>query len=336
MRQKGFDMVTKNILVINDCSKQCDDEHTLQLISKAHDVSIQMACRVEVLCFGINECADEMNRLYEYGADSIYFYKNTSFGLTDYRHFAEVVSTHINKQMPELVLIPTSTMGKSLSSILSNRFGAGLTADCIDIQLSERQELIFIRAAMSDTVLAKIVCINCELKLGTVKPNVFKSKKRTTARQEIYEKIDFETRINTPLYTVLSTRQYAQKCSVDFNRYSTIFCLGRGVKDQQNIDRFFALAEKMQVGIAVTRTLVEENLVDKEYQVGQSGKSISPKIYVSFGLSGASQHIVGIKNADVIVAVNHDKNAPIFDFSDIVVEEDLNLILAEMEARFIQ
>lgn len=326
-------MCNKNILVINDCLKNYDDEHILQLLSKAHELALQKSCQVHLICFGKTIEENEVQRLYEYGADALYFFKSSLFNESDYRYFVDATSEFIDEYQPELILIPTSTNGKILSSILSNRYGAGLTADCIDIQLKDNKEFIFLRAAMGETVIAQIVCIHCSIKIGTVKPTVFQAKKRSYSHTPVIKTMSFQPEIKPPLYDVLDSRQAEEKSSIDLSKSSVVFCLGRGVKDETMVQRFFALADKLDVGIAVTRPLVEERFADKELQVGQSGKSISPKIYVGFGISGASQHIVGIKNAELIVAVNHDKNASIFEYSDVIIEEDLEVILTEMENR---
>lgn len=282
---------------------------------------------VVVLCIGKYK-EDQFKTLNQYGANTIIISEQSE--QPNVRSFSDIISAVIKQRTPYVVLFPASHFGKSVAAILSTRFEAGLTADCIDIEVTDHFDLYFSRAAMNDSVIAKIKCINCDIKMCTVKKNVFiKNKYRNVVTCNI-EKFNFNCEDNTDFIKILSVTKKEVVSNVDINKYSIVFCIGRGVKSTETRNKIYQLASQCGAGIVGTRAVVEEEIIEKERQVGQSGKSISPKIYVGFGVSGASQHMVGIKNAGVIIAINNDENAAIFDYADYPIVEDVDVIVDEL------
>ena len=313
------------ILIVSD-SENYDHEHILQITSKARELADKCDMKVSVLCVG-REDEKKFKKLMEHGADTVILSEQ------DYapgvRALADVSSGVIRERNPAAVLFPATNTGKNVAAVLSVRFGAGLTADCIEIEATEDGDFYFYRAAINDSVVAKISCINCDIRMCTVKKNVFLQRTRTGGEGAL-ERFDFKTRPEEMIRLLGSVMKKRAK-TVDIGAYRVVFCMGRGVKTTEMRDRIAELARKCGAGIVGTRAVVEEKLIEKELQVGQSGKSIAPQIYVGFGVSGASQHMVGIKNSDVIIAVNNDRDAAIFDYADYTIEEDIDVIVGEME-----
>jgi electron transfer flavoprotein alpha subunit len=234
------------------------------------------------------------------------------------------------------VLFPATDFGKAAAARLSARLGLGLTADCIDFSLED--DFYFFRAAMNQSVIAKIKCINCDIRMGTVKKDVFLPQERP-AGNEAFAKVFIErfeyysdkdlSRKN--LLEVLDRVELQAKKRINIHEHPISFCLGRGVKQKDTKDRILDLAQRCSANVIGTRAAVEMGMIEKERQVGQSGRSVAPQIYVGFGVSGASQHIVGIKNAGLVVAVNNDKNAAIFDYADYQIIDNLESIVGEMD-----
>lgn len=322
-------MKNNEIMVVCDMG-QCDSGHILQIISKAKSLADQVGYKTVALCIG--DCKEDgLARLAEYGADTILFHRYTGFIETGV--FADIVDQVLSHREPEVVLFPASDIGKAVAATMSVRFGAGLTADCVDIEVTEEKEFLFVRAAINNSVLAKIKCVNSEMKMSTIKKDVF-TRKKSPADKVVIKPIALsrmpEERRNVKLLETI--KRESKSKSVDIGRFSVVFCIGRGVSDTATRDRIDRLAKTCGAVLVGTRAVVEEDLVDKEYQIGQSGKSIAPRVYVGFGVSGASQHMVGIRNSDIIIAVNNDENAAIFDYADYVIVEDLKVVIDEMES----
>lgn len=318
-----------NISVIFD-SQDCEKEHMLQVVSKARSLVEKTEQKVVVFCaHSMDESMCQL--LFRYGADEIVH--------TDKEQELEIIQVvdtsydMVKKYQPGVILVPATERGKAVAAALSVKLEAGLTADCIDIDFDESGELYFERAAINDSVIAKIQGLNSPIQMGTVKKDVFckKEYEHTGNGNVIIESCrELEERY-LDAWNALETERIESTKKIDINAYKTVFAIGRGVQDKALYDRICALAEHYNAGIVGTRAVVEEGLMERERQVGQSGKSISPNVYVSFGVSGASQHIVGIKNVGTMIAVNSDKNAKIFEYADYAIVEDLEKIVEKLE-----
>ncbi|MBE5982851.1 electron transfer flavoprotein subunit alpha/FixB family protein [Lacrimispora sp. AGF001] len=321
--------MSKEITVICD-SQEYDREDILQLVTKARSLGDASKRKVSVFCVGHMD-EERISALFLYGADRVVFCREE--GRFDLPYFTEVIAAMVTQIYPEVILVPATVDGKILAAVLSTRFEAGLTADCIEIEFDEAGELGFSRAAINDSVTATIKCINCNIMMGTVKKDVFIKAEAGPPREESIVEFTFsgkEPKCNAAWVVEERTKRERKK-EIDIHLFKKVFCIGRGVKDRTVLERIYKIAEKYDMGIVGTRAVVEEKLIEKERQVGQSGKSISPQIYISFGVSGASQHMVGIKNAAAIIAVNTDRQAAIFDYADYSVVENLESILDHLE-----
>ena len=321
--------MSKEITVICD-SQEYDREDILQLVTRARSLGDVSQRQVSVFCVGRWD-QERISTLFRYGADRVVFCREKE--RFDLPYFIEVIAAMVTQIDPDVILVPATVDGKITAAVISTRFEAGLTADCIEIEFDKAGELGFSRAAINDSVTATIKCINCKIMMGTVKKDVFIKTIVDHPREENILEFTFAGKEPkcTAAWVVRERVKRETKKEIDIHLYKKVFCIGRGVKDRAVFERICKIAEKYDVGIVGTRAVVEEKLIEKERQVGQSGKSISPQIYISFGVSGASQHMVGIKNAAAIIAVNTDKQAAIFDYADYSVVENLESILHHLE-----
>ncbi|MEE0931178.1 MAG: electron transfer flavoprotein subunit alpha/FixB family protein [Acutalibacteraceae bacterium] len=322
-------MVDRGILVV--CGMNgIDNEHTLQVLTKAKELADDSNKELSLLFVG-EEKQDDFKIASKYGVDNIIFCEcNKELGIWG---FSDIVTETIHLQKPDTVLFLADSFGKGVAAVISTRFGAGLTADCIEILYdTETEKFNFLRAALSDSVIAKITCVNCDLQLCTIKKDVFVKKQNCNWKQAQITNlnIDLSNIYSDEKPEILEVTQISETKKIDITKFSVVFCVGRGASSPQNIAVINSLAEKCGACVVGTRAVVEENVIDKEFQVGQSGKSISPKVYVGFGVSGASQHLVGIKNAEIIIAVNKDENAPICQYADYAIIDDVSSVLNEI------
>lgn len=322
-------MDKKDIFIIFDyhCAYDCD--HHLQIVSKARELADRRGGEVITVCQEESDATD-WTGVFSHGADAAIMIETGQESC--FEHFCDGVYALIKQTDPEVLLFPATETGKAVAAVLSTRLEAGLTADCIDIAMDEEETLYFSRAAINDTVIAKIQCHNSRIKMGTVKEGAFIKKKRSNASNGRIIRYPFVSDQPKRAYTVevLDSIHSVAENAVDIGASRIVFCIGRGVKNEKIRQNIYAIADKLGAVIVGTRAVVEEGILTKERQVGQSGKSIAPQIYVGFGVSGASQHMVGIKNAGMIVAVNNDKDAPIFQYADCKVIDDVDTIVTEM------
>lgn len=319
----------RSIWVICDECK-FDSDYILQLLGKAKILAKQSDRDVSMICIG-KEDEESFKRLFEFGADNIIFYENN---VQNERVFIEIISNMMKEKQPSLLMFSDSQFAKVVAASLSSRFESGLTADCIDVELDEDDKFIFSRAALNDTVVARIKCINSNFQMCTIKKSSvpIPESKLENACGNI-EKFDMkiDDKLNKNLIEIIERVIKEDENKIDLNSAKVVFAIGRGVKNLETVSLIKKIAKKLDAEVIGTRAAVEEGLIEKERQVGQSAISICPNIYFGFGISGASQHMVGIKNAKIIIAVNSDKEASIFNYSDYAIVDDLNNVLKELD-----
>ncbi|NUC17272.1 electron transfer flavoprotein subunit alpha/FixB family protein [Bacillus mycoides] len=319
----------KEIVVIGD-SQEYSGEHILQMLTKARSLGNQWGSRVSVLCVGKWDDG-HIDTLFQYGADHIVICRQE--GKFNRLYFTDIMAEMIKLINPSVLLVPATENGISTAASLSIRFEAGLVSDCVDIDFDEDGELYFSRANIHNSTISRIKGMNSSMILGTIKKDVFGKQEclrlgKGTAMEFTYNGGKEKPPNN---WEVLETIKIEEKQEIDIHKYKKVFCIGRGVKKKETFERICRLAEKCGAGIVGTRASVEAGFIEKSRLVGQSGKRLSRSIYVGFGVSGASQHMIGVKDAKLIIAVNHEKNAPIFDYTDYAIVDNLEAVLDELE-----
>lgn len=315
-------MKRDEIWVICDRHDNCSYEHLKQMIGKASELGKKASYSVVVVCIG-EMTKEQCEELFCYGADKVLLC--TEEYVLSEREFANCLLQIIEKNKPKVIMFPASVYGKAVAAYTSSKLSGGLTADCIDIEY-EDGEFSFSRAAMNASIVAKIMCVNSEIELCTVKNNVFPvPEKDTEEKNGVIEICEWNEDCleKDSKVEVIKIEKLVQKSKAPLDFSNIVFGIGRGV-NEDTYEIIKKLAQKIGAEIAGTRAVVEAGVMGKERQVGQSGINISPNVYVAFGISGATQHIVGIKNAKLVIAINQDENATIFDYADYKVVADVN------------
>jgi len=311
---------------VNFESKEC----TYQMLTKARTLCEKTGGKIVAVWIG-KPSKDDMLGVFQYGADKLIIYieeKNSHITLSE----------KAKKEQPGLILLSSSESGRFFASALSISLGGGLVADCIEIHTDKEYGYIFTRAAICASVTAQIVCIQTQFCICTVKRNVFPiSLPNLEAEIGVVEccATNIITKQMEPI--ILRSKSLPKKEFVgDLQNSRLVFGFGRGIGGNENLELLKKIAKAYKAELVGSRAVVEEGFIVKERQVGQSGISISPSIYITFGISGASQHMVGVKNAETIIAVNKDRNAPIFAFSDYRIVEDCTVVLKRMEQLLVE
>lgn len=245
---------------------------------------------------------------------------------TNQNSFIEMCRLWIMKYEIQLIVLQDTEEGKKMASVLAMMLEGGLTADCINIEYDKKEGFQFFRAALGDSIIAKIKCIHTNYQICTVKQNVFHEENKTSYDIGTIEYIKPEKRVEEAKVRVLSRKKIVKK-SISIANAERVFCFGRGIGSKEEVEKLRSLAELCDAEVAGTRAVVENELLEEAYQVGQSGSCIAPNLYVGFGISGASQHVIGIKNSKLVIAVNRDEKAPIFDYSDYILVEDCQKLI---------
>lgn len=257
--------------------------------------------------------------LIEHGADSVFLIEDPN--LSYYSNiYAKLLSNIIKERMPEIFLIGGTAIGRSLAPRLAARLKTGLTADCTELKI-ENNKFFQIRPAFGGNIMAEIITKTIP-KIATVRPRVMKKMKPLPERKGEIIKI-------TPNISDLeiSERRLSIKKEKDLARKiedaDIIVSFGRGIGDPKNIRIIEELASSLGGAIGASRAAVDAGWISHLHQIGQTGKTVSCKLYIACGISGAIQHLVGMKSCDCIVAINKDPHAPIFDIATYGIVGDL-------------
>lgn len=265
---------------------------------------------------------------FQYGADKVYHARTKGYNLYDNDVFTQALSRLVKKYSPEAVLFPGSRNPRELASTTAIAVDTGLIADCTNFDVDEKGILHSTRPDFGGKEMSTIICPNHRPVMVTVRPGVFRPLPRTERKGEVIreEVEDLFTR-----FKVLETRKVERRNVLA--EADVVVGVGRGIRDPENIKLAEELAEKLGGVVGVTKPLADSGWYPKDRQVGQTGVTIRPKLYIALGISGAVQHLVGIAGARKVIAINLDPEAQIFQNSDYGVVGDLFQVVPELLRR---
>lgn len=287
-----------------------------ELLGEARKLADKLQVDVAgVLMGGPDEPLDAFAReAYAYGADRCYIVRDAV--LKGYRNepFTKGLTDLVNKHQPEIMLLGATTMGRDLAGSVATTLGTGLTADCTELNIDGRA-LAATRPTFGGSLLCTIMTLAYRPQMATVRPRVMQMPRRDDSRSGHIVEMPLailETDIVTKLLDFIPD---ANRNTVNLAYADVIVTGGKGLKQPDNFKLIRDLARVLGAEVGATRPVVQAGWVEADRQVGQTGKTVRPKLYIAAGVSGAIQHRVGMEGSDVIVAINTDPNAPIFDFA---------------------
>lgn len=277
---------------------------------------------------------DNFSEVFEYGLDKIYCIDNPVFSNQFDDIYAKALVQIIDKYKPEIFLAGATSFGRSLIPKVAAIIKTGLTADCTALSIDkEKNILLQTRPTFGGNVLATIVTEDARPQMATVRPHVMEKKKSGTAGSEdLSKKIEFididESKFKTK-YKLISTEKEAGE-SLNITDYDVIVSGGRGIGSSDSFALLKELADLLGGVVGASRAAVDSNWISYPHQVGQTGKTVNPKVYIACGISGAIQHLAGMQTSDIIVAINKDPEAPIFKIANYGIIGDLFEIVPKL------
>ncbi len=271
---------------------------------------------------------------FAYGADLVYLVEHPT--LADYRNepYSKALTDLVNAHKPEILLLGATTLGRDLAGSVATTLLTGLTADCTELNVDDDKSLAATRPTFGGSLLCTIYTLNYRPQMATIRPRVMRMPARVEGREgrivPFAADLD-ETNIITKILRFLPDRD-SNKSNLAFA--DVVIAGGMGLQNAENFQLVRNLAKTLGAEFGCSRPLVQKGWVPAERQIGQTGKTIRPKLYIAAGISGAIQHRVGVEGADLIVAINTDKNAPIFDFAHIGITSDAMRFLPALTEAF--
>ena len=309
----------------------------LELVGKGKDLAKDLGTEVTAVLIG-SDVMSLTKELAEYGADRIIVVDDPE--LKEYRTepYAHALAEVIKKYKPEIMLVGATAIGRDLGPRVSARIHTGLTADCTQLEIGDfpinpipgreqlHNQLLMTRPAFGGNTIATIACPNFRPQMATVRPGVMQKAERVEGAQAVIEEFNPGFVPNNKYVEILDIVKAVSDVE-DIMDAKILVSGGRGVCSAEKFKMLDDLAEALGGTVSCSRAVVDAGWKSKDLQVGQTGKTVRPHVYFAIGISGAIQHLAGMEESDIIIAINKDETAPIFDVADYGIVGDLNKIL---------
>ena len=295
----------------------------LELLGKGRELADELGQRLCAVLVG-SKVEHLVPDLAEHGADEVYLVEDDIFGSYSTQAYTAALATLISRHQPNILLYGATHLGRDLAPSVAANLGLGLTADCTGLSIEKQDKLLLqTRPAFGGNLMADIICPNTRPQMATVRSHVMKSLEAQSGRtcDVVREDIEVSPRsITTEILEVISSTAGGEKKVEEAN---IVVSGGRGLGSKEGFHLVQDLAEALGGAVGCSRGAVEAGWMPKTRQVGQSGKTVSPELYIAIGISGCIQHVVGMRSSRVIIAINNDSAAPILEVADLGVVGDL-------------
>lgn len=301
----------------------------IELVGKARELADDLGQQVAAVLLG-SGVKDKAQELIACGADKVVVVDDVMLEEYVTEPYTKALTAVINAKDPEIVLYGASSIGRDLAPRVSARIHTGLTADCTALEIDEETKLLMMtRPAFGGNIMATIVCEDFRPQMATVRPGVMKALESDASRSGEFEEFKVKFSDADMNVKVRETVKTAHK-SVDITEAKILVSGGRGIGSAEKFKMLEELAGVMEGEVSSSRACVDSGWISADRQVGQTGKTVRPELYLACGISGAIQHAAGMENSDFIVAINRDEDAPIFDIADLGIVGDLNAIVPKL------
>lgn len=304
----------------------------LELLGEGRKLADQLQVPLSAVLMGDN-VEEAAKTLISYGADYVYMIEHPSLKYYNDESYASIFTELILRYKPEIILMGASTYGRSLAPRVSSRINTGLTADCTSLEIDiEKRLLLQTRPAFGGNLMATIICPNHRPQMSTVRPKVMKPLEMDNSRhgEIIRPDVTIPEDITTRVIDVVN-----DLCEmVSLTDADIIVSAGRGIGDPKNIILVEQLARVLGGAVGASRAVVDAGWIEYSHQVGQTGKTVGPKVYFACGISGAIQHLAGMSSSDTIIAINRNPDAPIFKIATFGIVGDVLEVLPALISEF--
>lgn len=316
----------KNVLVVAEQRHGEIQNVTLELIGKARELADVRKQNVVAVLAG-HKIAEIANDLIAHGADRVVVIDHPVLEHFITEPYTKAVVAALEAEKPETVLFGATAIGRDLAPRVGARIYTGLTADCTSLAIDEEtQDLLMTRPAFGGNIMATIVCPNHRPQMSTVRPGVMIRPEADSARTGEVITLDAglsETDLNVEMIEFV--KEDGKRVKIE--DAGVLVSAGRGIGSPDKITSLEALAKRLSGEVSGSRAVIDAGWLDKERQVGQTGKTVRPGLYLALGISGQIQHLAGMEESEYIVAVNKNPDAPIFDVADIGIVADINQVV---------
>lgn len=312
---------------------------SFELLTKGKSLANILNTKLEAIIIG-SDLNDIEKQIFPYGVDVLHKADNNKL-----KHYHTIPHTKIckhifNNEVPEIVLIGASSVGRDLAPRLASTLQCGLTADCTSLEIGEHYDkkqdktynnlLYQIRPAFGGNIIATIINPDTRPQMATVREGVMKMEVFSNNHAGIVKDVDIQNVVSEEDFIIEIIERHVEKRSINIKNSNIIIAGGYGVGSKENFNKLYELANVLGGEVGASRAAVDAGFVEHERQVGQTGVTVRPKLYIACGISGQVQHRAGMEESAMIISINDDEKAPINKIADYAIIGDLNEIIPKM------
>lgn len=328
-----------NIFVICEIDEGKLADVSLELMTKGRSLANQLKCKLEALVIG-HKLDKIEQQLYLYGADKVWVVDDPRLEIYTTLPFTSIAVKLFQEEKPQIALLGASTFGRDLGPRVSSALISGLTADCTSLEIGDHEEkkdnktyknlLYQIRPAFGGNIIATIINPDNRPQMATVREGVMKKEIYSDTHKGEVVKLEVAKYTNESDFVVKIIERHMENSKVNIKNASIIISGGYGVGSRENFQLLQQLADIIGAEIGASRAAVDAGYADHNRQIGQTGVTVRPKLYIACGISGQVQHIAGMQESAMIISINNDPNAPINKIADYIITGDISDVVPKM------
>ena len=328
-----------NIFVICELDEGKIVDVSLELMTKGRSLAKQLKCKLEALVIGYKLNNIE-SQLYLYGADKVWIADDPRLEVYTTIPYTSIAVNLFKEENPQIALLGASSMGRDLGPRVSSALKSGLTADCTSLEIGDHEDkkegkiyknlLYQIRPAFGGNIVATIINPDRRPQMATVREGVMKKEIYSETHKGEVVKLDVKKYVSDTDFIVKIIERHIEKSKVNVKNASIIVSGGYGVGSRENFQLLYQLAETIGAEVGASRAAVDAGFADHDRQIGQTGVTVRPKLYIACGISGQIQHIAGMQDSAMIISLNNDPAAPINKIADYIITGNLEDIIPKM------
>ena len=326
-----------NIIVYCETDNGALCDVSLELMTKARDLAGSLSCNVEALLIGHN-VAGLADTLYKYGASVVHLADDPRLEFYRTLPYAALTIALFKEQKPQIALFGATSVGRDLAPRVSSALHSGLTADCTSLEIGDHQDkekeyknlLYQIRPAFGGNIIATIINPECRPQMATVREGVMKKEALEAAVSGTISRMDVDSILKESDFVVQILEREIEEKKIDIKGAQIIVAGGFGVGSKDNFQLIYDLAKVLGGEVGASRAAVDAGFVEHARQIGQTGVTVRPKLFIACGISGQIQHTAGMDGSSMIISINNDPEAPIHKIADYAIVGDLNEVIPKI------
>jgi electron transfer flavoprotein alpha subunit len=328
-----------NIIIYIEAEGGKISDVSLELLTKGRSLAKELSCKLEALLIG-DKVEHLTPELLSYGAETVYLAQDKRLEYYLTLPYAAITVDILKREKPQIALFGATSAGRDLAPRVSSALVSGLTADCTSLEIGDHKEaksgkeysnlLYQIRPAFGGNIIATIINPDCRPQMATVREGVMKKEPLPTPVKGEIVHIDTSAIIKNEDFVVEIIERHIEERKIDIKGSPVIIAGGFGVGSKENFNLLYELASVLGAEVGASRAAVDAGFAEPARQIGQTGITVRPKLYIAAGISGQIQHTAGMDQSAMIISINSDPNAPIHQIADYAIIGDINEIIPRM------